>query len=278
MRRLSLFAACLTCSIGCIALAPAPPAERQPDEKAPAEHLDCFPGAIYRKAVSSVDVWTGIDAVLVLPTFTPDPERIDDKNRRPLDNPSCYLGGRAGETEIDAGVNLEVIKEADGTTSAQRKAFRPFWRNKTWSTGPAKPEMYFYPGDTIRMRCWTDSANKLKIRFELLARAGKPESPAPLGVHEVEFDAPGFGPGKAQQFKRVTAIDQVRNEGKTIQPTNARVAGATWLRVDLLRGEGDQRPFTAARFTDMRCPSKDLVTITPINPDAGGEKIDLSGR
>jgi hypothetical protein len=278
MRRLSLFAVCLTCSIGCLAVAPLPPTERQPDEKPPADHIDCFPGAIYRKAVSSEDVWTGIDAVLVLPTFTPDPERLDEKNKRPLDNPSSYLGGRAGETEIDAGVSWEVIKEPDGTVSTQRKAFRPFWRNKTWSTGPAKPEMYFYPGDTIRMKCWTDSANKLKIRFELLARDGKPESPTPIGIHEVEFDAPGFGPGKVQQFKRVTAIDQVRNEGKPAKPTNARVENANWLRVDLLRGDDDRRPFTADRFTDMRCPSTDLVKVTPSDSAAGGEKIDLSGR
>ena len=269
MPRSLILAVCLAC----MALGPLPA-----DEKPPAEHIDCFPGAIYRKAVSSDDVWTGIEGVVVLPTFTPDPERVDDKTHRPLDNPSCYLGGRAGDTEIDAGVSWEVIKEADGTVSKERKAFRPFWRNKKWFTGPATPEFYFNPGDTIRMKCWTDADHKLKIRFELLARAGKPESPLPLGVHEVEFDAPGFGPGKTQQFKRVNAIDQVHNEGQPTAPTNARVEGARWLGVELLRGDDDRRPFTADRFTDMRCPSKDLVTITRSDADKGGEKIDLTGR
>lgn len=264
----SIFAVCLACA----GLAPLPA-----DEKPPEAHVDCFPGAIYRKAVSSFDVWTGIDAVVTLPTFTPDPARVDDKTKRPLDNPSCYLGGRAGETEIDAGVSWEIIKEPDGTVSKQRKAFRPFWRNKTWSTGPAKPELYFYPGDTIRMKCWSESANKLKIRYELLSRAGQPEAAAPIGVHEVEFDAPGFGPGKEQQFKRVSAIDQVKNEGKATKATAASVLGAIWVRVDLLRGD-ERRPFTADRFTDMRCPSPDLVKVTAGDSAAGGEKVDLGGR
>ena len=265
------------CLVAATAFAQSPDAKPPADEKPPAANADCFPGAIYRKAVSSDDLWTGIDAVVTLPKFATDPARIDAKNDRPLDNASCYLGGRAGGTEIDAGVSWEVIREPDGTVSKQRKAFRPFWRNKQWATAPAKEQLYFYPGDTIRMRCWTDAPGKLKFRVELLGREGQPETPIPLGVHEVEFDAPGFGPGQTQQFKRVTAIDQVRNEGKPAQPTAARVEGAVFRSVDLLRGP-DRRPFIPARFTDMRCPSRELVKVTPGDADAGGEKIDLAGR
>lgn len=276
-RFLCALAAVTLGSLASVAVAQDATAKLPPDEKPPAAHIDCFPGAIYRKAVSSEDLWTGIDATIVLPKFTTDPARIDPKNKRPLDNSSCYLGGRAGATEIDCGVSWEIIKEADGKPSAQRKAFRPFWRNKTWTTAPAKDELYFYPGDTIRMRCWTEAAGKLKFRVELLARDGTPETPVPISTHEAEFDAPGFGPGQAQQFKRVTAIDQVHNEGKPVQPTAARVEGAFWKHVDLLRGD-ERRPFIVARFTDMRCPSKDLVKVTPAASEAGGEKIDLVGR
>jgi len=247
------------------------------DEVAPPKSAPCFPGAIYRKAVSSQDVWTGIDAVLVLPTLTPDPARFDAGRGRPTDNASCYVGGRAGETEVDAGVNWEVIREPDGSVSKGPRAFRPFWRNKQWHSGPARPGMYFQPGDTIRLRCWTDAPDKLRLRVELLARAGQPVGDVPLSHHEVEFDAPGFGPGRRQEFKRVTAIDQIRNEGKPAQPTDARVDGAVWRRVDLLRGPGDRRPMTAARFTDLRCPDARLVTVSPTD-DAGGERVDLRGR
>lgn len=254
-----------------VVLAAAAPTTLPSDEVPPAKSVECFPGAIYRKAVSSDDVWSGIDCVVTLPTFTPDPARVG-ANGRPLDNPSCYIGGRAGETEIDAGVSWEVIREPDGKVSKERKAFRPFWRNKKWFTGAAKPELYFYPGDTIRMTCKCDAPNKLTIRVELVSRAAG--SAAPVGgVVEETFDAFGFGPGKVQQFKRVSAIDQVGNEGKQVAATKATVTGAAWSSVALLRGD-ERRPMTAARYTDMRCPDARHVVVKG-NEDA--EQIDLVG-
>lgn len=252
----------------CLGLLGAAPA----GEVAPAASLPCFPGAIYRKAVSSEDVWTGIDCVVTLPTLTTDPDRVG-ANGRPLDNASCYVGGRAGETEIDAGVSWEVIREPDDSVSKQRKAFRPFWRNKKWFNAPAKPELYFYPGDTIRFVCRSDANDKLTFRVELVARAdaSKPAG----GVHEVTLDAHGFGPGKVQQFKRVSAIDQVANEGKPASATTATATGATWSKVTLLRGT-EARPMIADRFTDMRCPDPRQVVVRPTD-DPSGEAIDLRG-
>ena len=259
------------CVLICLALVGAAPA----DEVAPAASIPCFPGAIYRKAVSSVDVWTGIDCVVTLPTFARDPNRVDEKGKV-LDNPSCYIGGRAGETEIDAGVSMEVIKEVDGTVSKERKAFRPFFRNKKWNTAPADPKLYFYGGDTIRMSCRTDAKDKLTLRIELVAR-GAAHADAPVGgVHEVTLDAFGFGPGNVQQFKRVSAIDQVANEGKPAKATKATAAGAIWSKVILLRGPDDQRPMIATRFTDMRCPDPSHVVVKPTD-DPSGEQIDLVG-
>ncbi len=253
-----------------------------PDEVPPATSLPCFPGAIYRKAVSSIDVWTGIDAVITLPTLVTDPGRVDEKTKKPLDNASCYIGGFApdpagGEgTEIDAGVTWEVIREADGTVSPQRKAFRPFWRNKKWFNAPAKPDLYFYPGDTIRMTISTTENDKLTFRVQLLARAGQPLAASPLSEHVAEMDAPHFGPERVQQFKRVSAIDQMRNEGKPAQPTAAHVDGGIWSQVDLLRGE-ERRPMIPDRFTDMRCPDAKLVEVKKTD-DASGETIELRGR
>jgi hypothetical protein len=247
-----------------------------PDEAPPAASLDCFPGAIYRKAVSSIDVWTGIEATVTLPTLVTDPARIDEKTKRPLDNASCYIGGNAEGAEIDAGVSWEVIREADGTVSAQRKAFRPFWRNKQWFNAPARPELYFYPGDTVRMSVWTSAQNKLTFRVELLGRGGEPLAASPISKYEVEMDAPHFGPGRRQQFKRVSAIDQMRNEGQPAQPTNAHVDGAVWTHVQLMRGE-ERRAMTAERFTDMRCPDATLVDVKSMD-DPSAERVELRGR
>lgn len=247
-----------------------------PDEAPPAASIDCFPGAIYRKAVSSVDRWTGIEATVTLPTLVTDPQRVDEKTKKPLDNASCYIGGNAEGTEIDAGVSWEVIREADGSVSPQRKAFRPFWRNKQWFNAPAKPELYFYPGDTIRMSIWTSAENKLMFRVELLARAGEPIAASPISQHQVEMDAPNFGPGRKQEFKRVSAIDQMRNEGRPAQPTNAHVNGVVWSKVSLMRGD-ERRPMIAERFTDMRCPDAKLVDVKATE-DPSGERIELRGR
>lgn len=150
----------LACS--CVGLARA---EVPPDSSAP-----CFPGAYYRKAVSSEDTWSGIEGVVTLPEFQPDMDRVNPDTGRPLDNASIYMGGRAGDTEIDAGVSWEVIKEADGKVSRIGKAYRPFWRNKDWHSGPAKPDFYYYPGDQLRIRIQSVIANKLTMSIELLNR------------------------------------------------------------------------------------------------------------
>jgi hypothetical protein len=255
-------------------------------EVPPAKSIPCFPGAYYRKAVSSQDVWTGIEGVVTLPT-----PAFDEARRRPnnpaqfLDNPSVYMGGRGGETEIDAGLTWEIVQEPDGKTSTDRKAFRPFWRNKKWFAGPADVNYYFWPGDTIRIAIWTEAKDKLTMKIELVERGptglaqAKRYAPTtrpaePLVVH---FDAHGWGPGRVQEFKRVNAIDLVGREGKSVQETRTVVAGAVWRECYLLRGDGDRRPFVPERFTDMRCPDPRFFTVAPGDATRGGESIEIHG-
>ena len=256
-------------------------------EAKPAKSLPCFPGAVYRKAVSGVGDWTGVAGVVTLPAVTFDENRKNEKKPgQYLDNPSIYLGGRsvtnAGSTEIDCGLTWEVVREPDGTVSAERKAFRPFWRNAGWHSAPARPDLYFHPGDTVRLSCRTTAPGTLTIAVALLARAGDGTDPAtlaldspPLSTFEQTFDAPGFGPGARQEFKRVNAIDQVGNEGRPAQPTAARVEGATWQACALYR-DGSAVPFTPDRYTDMRCPTPAAVVVAPHHADAGGESITLA--
>jgi hypothetical protein len=253
-------------------------------EVPPAASLPCFPGAYYRKAVSSADVWTGIEGTVTLPAITFDESRRNPKKPgQYLDNPSVYIGGRAGEQEIDAGVSWEVIRERDGSVSNARKAFRPFWRNKGWHAAPADPALYFYPGDTIRLRIETPATNKLTLTVQLVER-GEEGKRASAGLQpstrpareplKVEFDAFGFGPGKAQQFKRVNAIDQVGREGKDVDATRTQATGAVWKEAFLFRGVV-KLPFAPGRFTDMRCPDSKHFNVEPL--DGGGERIDIHG-
>lgn len=238
-------------------------------EVAPLTSAPCFPGAFYRKAVSSFDSWTGIGGLVKLGTPKVDESRIGP-NGQPLDNFSVYMGGNAGgKFEVDAGLTWEFTVDENGKRSERRNAFRPFWRTKTWNSAPAKKEFYFYPGETVQIAVLVAGVGRLR----LIVTDGKSKT------FQTDFEAEGFVAGAPRQFKRVNAIDQVGNEGKPAQPTKAEITGAEWLQTVLIRGEGaaaQQLPMISARMTDMRCSADNLV-LTTTNAAAGGEKIDIFG-
>jgi len=241
------------------------------DEVAPAAQLPCFPGAYYRKAVSSFDTWTGIAGFVKLGTPKVDEDRLDAQTRQPLDNFSVYMGGNAGgDFEVDAGLTWEFTKDETGKRSERRNAFRPFWRTKTWNSAPDQKEFYFYPGETVQMAIFIVAPKKLR----LVISNGRDKT------FQTDFDAEGFAPNVLRQFKRVNAIDQVRNEGKPVQPTKAQITGAEWTQTVLLRGAGaeaKQLPMTGARFTDMRCSDASRIVVTTTDAAKGAEKIDIFG-
>ncbi len=252
----------------------------------------CFPGAYYRKAVSRVSEWSGIRGEVTLPEFRLDPERRDPKTSRALDNPSIYIGGQSGGQEIDAGLSYEIVREPDGKASRERKAFRPFWRNEGWASGPASPDYYYYPGDTVRMTCETTAPGTLGLEIVLVSRgeagrmavaaygpaAHEPARPQdPVSTLTVTFRARGFAPGRRAEFKRVNAIDQVGREGKGVEVTGSEVVGAEWREVWLLR-TGEKIAFTPDRFDDMRCPDPKHFEVSPGGvPGHGGEKVTIRG-
>jgi hypothetical protein len=245
----------------------------QTKETAPLQNLPCFAGAHYRKAVSSFDSWTGIAGFVKLGTPKTDENRLDEKDRQPLDNFSVYMGGNAGgKFEVDAGLSWEFTVDETGQKSARRNAFRPFWRTQKagdWNSAPARKEFYFYPGETVQMAVLVAGPKRLR----LVVSDGKGK------VFQTEFEAEGFVAGLPRQFKRVNAIDQRYNEGKPTQATKAEVTGAEWRQTVLLRGEGagaQQLPMTPARFTDMRCTNGAIV-VNPTDAAQGGEKIDIFG-
>ncbi|CAA9420247.1 MAG: hypothetical protein AVDCRST_MAG74-2916 [uncultured Pyrinomonadaceae bacterium] len=240
-------------------------------EVAPAVSIPCFAGAYYRKAVSSFDVWTGIAGLVKLGTPKTDENRLDEKDKQPLDNFSVYMGGNAGgKTEVDAGLTWEFTSDENGKRSARRNAFRPFWRTKTWNSAPDEKRFYFYPGETVQMAVLVAGPNKLR----LIVSDGKAKT------FQTDFDAEGFAPNVARQFKRVNAIDQRYNEGKPVQPTRAEIVGAEWLQTALLRGEGagaKQIPMDKTRFTDMRCANESHIVVNTLDQAKGAEKIDIFG-
>ena len=242
-------------------------------EVQPAATLPCFDGAFYRKVVSSFDVWTGIVGIVKLGTPTVDENRLSEKDKQPLDNFSVYMGGRAGEKEIDAGLTWAFTKDEAGNMSKRRNAWRPFWRNETWNNAPAEKQFYWSPGDTVQMAVIVAAPGKLRL---IVADAGA----QPKRVFQTEFDAKTFVANAPRQFKRVNAIDQFGNEGKSAQITKAEVTGAEWLQTLLLRGAGadaKQLPMDKTRLTDMRCSNEKHIVVTQTDAAKGAEKIDVYG-
>ncbi len=241
------------------------------EEVPPAASIPCFPGAFYRKAVTSFDTWTGIAGFVKLGTPRVDEDRLDAATKQPLDNFSVYMGGNAGGNyEVDAGVSWEFTTDETGKKSERRNAFRPFWRTKTWNAAPAQKEYYFYPGEMVQMAVFIVAPKKLR----LVVSNGKDKT------FQTDFDAEGFAPNTFRQFKRVNAIDQVRNEGKPVQKTKAQITGAEWTQTFLLRGAGadaKQIPLDKSRFTDMRCSDEKHIVVTTIDAAKGAEKIDIFG-
>lgn len=250
------------------------------NEIRPEKTKPCFNGAYYRKLVSSRDYWLGIGGKVTLPTITFDPQRTHpSKPGQYLDNPSVYIGGSMGGQETDIGLTWEVIRDANGVVSADRRAFRPFLRRTshlggqaaTYENAPAVSDYYWYPGEQIEMSVQVISDKKIKFIVE---GAGK--------RFEREFDVDGYKPGLIGEFKRVNAIDQVANEGKPVQVTQTRVENSQWFETYLFRsneGAVIKVPAHNNRLTDMRCPSTTNFSIiaSPEDLKKGAEKINISG-
>ena len=251
-----------------------------PNEKLPESHVPCFQGAYYRKIVSSQDKWIGIKGKVTLPSIEFDESRKNDaKPGQYLDNPSVYMGGSMDGQETDIGLTWEVIKYEDGTVSKERLAFRPFFRRTDhksgekdiWIYAPASKEFYWYPKETVEMSVEVVADKKVKI---IVKGAGK--------HFEQIFDCAGYTLNGLGEFKRVNAIDQVRNEGRPAQPTKTTVSGAKWEYTTLIRRENGNRlefPMHQRRYTDMRCPQVSFFDINQSKQEfqLGGEEINISG-
>ena len=253
-----------------------------PTEHRPEKTIDCFPGAYYRKVVSSHDLWVGISATVKLPQITFDTTRLrPDKPGQYMDNPSIYLGGNGDMQETDMGLTWEVIRDENGEVTPDRRAYRPFCRRNpygptgqqgVWESAPALPEYYFYPGDIVTMTFQLIADKILRLTIESKEKK-----------FEKDIQCDGYRSGYPIQMKRVVAIDQVHNEGKPVQPTTARLTNTVWYNTHLLRdvkGEVIRVPMHTGRFTDMRCPEAKYITVTTTAKEAkiGAETISIDGK
>lgn len=236
----------------------------------------CFSGSIYRKVVSSRDYWLGIEALITLPEFIPDPERIDSTAKNYfLDVSSIYMGGNA-ESESDVGLAWRTGYRSYDSKELSKEAitFRPFWRyitethqNFYCDLNPHEFEFYYYPGDTIRMSVYSPKPGFMQMRIELIKETENQKYKNERKKYNLDknfnhvfftsyFPSKGMGVVKSE-FKRVNAIDQTYNEGKPTINTNSLVKNVIWHEVYLYRkidGSLYKVPFTKSRSASMTCP------------------------
>jgi len=271
----------------------------------------CFLGAWYRKVFSSTDAWLGIEGIITLGEFLPDPKRFGNDGRvvydRDLDSPSIYMGGFS-LSESDAGLGWMSGYRFDGDDreinyGSSKVAYRPFWRYiystaidsngnvernsiNSWNVSdPSQFDYYYFPGDKIKMSVFSPKKDYLQLRIEMIEqtkiekyrkiREGFNLKRINKTFYSPLFFSEGHGHRNAE-FKRVNSIDQYGNEGFVVKDTDAKVTKAVWENTYLYRkidGKIVKVPFTEERQARMACPNPEsFVTKTLEN---GGEEITI---
>lgn len=251
------------------------------NEVKPVNQLPCFQGAYYRKAVSSKDSWLGIKGEVILPQLNFDVDRMNpNKPKQYLDVSSIYLGGNMDGQETDIGLAWEIIRDEKGVVSEERLAFRPFLRRAGHKSGqqsvyinaPAVKDFYWYPGDKVLMS--VEVIEDGLLRFIVEGNGKK---------FDTTFECAGYTLNGKGDFKRVNAIDQVGNEGKSAQATKTSVNNAKWNYTTLIRLQDGKKvdvPMHNGRFTSMICPDAKFFKVIQTEDDKlkGGEIISISGK
>lgn len=233
-----------------------------------------------------------------------------------LDNPSVYVGGNA-KTESDVGLSFSraLIDVNTQKLSSGSIAFRPFWRYITSENQDVGgydvhdgeyavsangnncianyhwryTEYYYLPGDKLRILIHIPEPNKMQLQIEVIEKSTLPSSiemrekygwKDPDDFKSPIFHSPGHGTGIKAEYKRVNAIDQVANEGKTAIASQTEVMGAIWHNTYLYReidGKIYRVPMNESRRGVLSAPDNTKYTITfdGVDPDIGGEVITI---
>lgn len=302
MRLFAILAVAVLAS-GCSADATDPtavdPGSSEDELRWPAAQADCHRvtpsnarGAYFRKVISGASArYAAIHVSGVLPSVRIDENRWFTTAQAngefwkagPLDRPSVYLGGRASEVEVDAGLSWDRVYDdenrptwtdvagsrsdgrdpahrftiaADGTVKSATGVTRPqkleglkenFAFRPYWRVSrPSNAWENPPPGTPTNVYFYPGEEFRMQIRT-----AGENKLRMNIGgaggrAFEITFDALGWGVGANQTWKRVHSIDQFTvRDGKRV--------GLETLKSDVLP--------TNARLVDMTWTEVSLLDI-----------------
>ncbi|VEU79765.1 immunoglobulin-like domain-containing protein [Haploplasma axanthum] len=227
-------------------------------------------------------------------------------------------GHAATESDVGLSFKpAQVLVNGNERVTNGSFAFRPFWRYITTvekdegtydlakgrrysvsATGSSKTNMianwyfgdtqyYYLPGDKLRIIIYSPSVNYLQLQIEVIEKS-KLESSIkirkdnnwkdPESFVSPVFRSGGHGGTIKATYKRVNAIDQVANEGKTAIHTETEVKTAIWESVYLHRkinGKLYRVPFNENRASTIGAPDQTAYTFTAINPITGGQSVSI---
>ncbi|PKM61446.1 MAG: hypothetical protein CVU97_07165 [Firmicutes bacterium HGW-Firmicutes-21] len=233
-----------------------------------------------------------------------------------LDNPSVYMGGSAiNESDVGLSFSRALINVEGQTLSNGCIAFRPFWRyitnehqdaggydvhNGEYAVSVTNnncianyhwryTEYYYLPGDKLRIIIYIPEPNKMQLQIEVIEKSTLPDSVEirerygwknPANFKSPIFHSPGHGTGINSEYKRVNAIDQVKNEGGTAISSQTEINNAIWHETYLYRkinGEMYRVPMGDNRRGVLSAPEQARFTTSygGVDRDMGGEVITI---
>jgi len=239
-----------------------------------------------------------------------------DPNAKNLDNPSVYMGGNAtNESDVGLSFSRALVDVDLQTLSKGCIAFRPFWRyitdvnqdvggydkhNGEYAVSATNnncianyhwryTEYYYLPGDKLRMIIYIPEPNKMQLQIEVIEKSTLQSSVSirerygwkdPADFKSPIFHSPGHGTGINAEYKRVNAIDQVANEGKTAINSGTEIKNAVWQDTYLYRKIGDllyRLPMDNNRRGVLSAPDSKFYTVTfdGVDRSLGGEVITI---
>jgi len=243
-----------------------------------------------------------------------------DYERKNLDTSSIYIGGHAKfESDVGMALSRAILDGKVTTGAAVYRPFWRYITDKDDDSGtydvekkrmyqatvisshndvkniyaqyhPSFTEHYYLPGDKLSISLISPKKDFLQLKIKVIASSDiaysinfrkKYNLSKPKDFISPLISSPGHGSNNNVTFKRVNAIDQVGNEGKTAIMTNSVIADAMWESCMLLYKENDiiyKTPFNNEISVTMACPNPRAFITTPIDEKNGGQHITIKPR
>lgn len=152
---------------------------------------------------------------------------------------------------------------------------------------PSFTEYYYLPGDKLKMTLYSPKPNFMQLKIEVLELSNMPYSIYMRKTYKYKdpqtfitpvFSSKGHGTDMIKTYKRVNAIDQVKNEGKIAIASQTKILNSLWHECYLYYKEADvlyKTPMTDENTVTMQCPEKNAFYATKMDAKTGRQMVSI---